>query len=232
MVEFGEIGQHRDRVGADIVLGAEGVERGRDIALHQVLEQFDDARPVGQAQHGAHLLGCDRAGTMGDRLVEDRQRVAHRSLGGAGDHCQRLIVDRRSPSCPAMPRMCSVSMLASTLLQVEALAARQHGDRDLADFGRRENELHMRRRLLERLQQAVEGLRRQHVDFVDDVDLVARRHRRIAHLLDDLADVVDAGVGGGVHLDDVDMAAFHDRLAVLAENREIDGGLVDVVSVL
>ncbi len=85
----------------------------------------------------------------------------------------------------------------------------------------------MRRRLLQRLQQAVEGLVGQHVDLVDDVDLVARRHRRIAHLLDDLADVVDAGVGGRVHLDHVDVAALHDGAAVLALFLQLDGRPVD-----
>jgi hypothetical protein len=57
----------------------------------------------------------------------------------------------------------------------------------------------------------VEGVLRQHVDFVDDVDLVARRDRRIAHRLDDLAHVVDAGMAGGVHLDHVDVPALGDR---------------------
>ena len=52
----------------------------------------------------------------------------------------------------------------------------------------------------------VERLLRQHVHFVDDVDLVARAGRCIAHAVDDLADVVDAGARGGVHLQDVDMA--------------------------
>jgi hypothetical protein len=45
--------------------------------------------------------------------------------------------------------------------------------RDLVRLGRREDELHVRRRLLERLQQRVEGLRGEHVHLVDDVDLVA-----------------------------------------------------------
>ena len=101
--------------------------------------------------------------------------------------------------------------------QVEPLAARQDGDRDLVDLGRREQELDVRRRLLERLQERVERVLRQHVDFVDDIDLVARRDRGIAHRLDDLAHVVDAGVGGGVHLDHVDMPPFGDRAARLAD---------------
>ncbi len=90
-------------------------------------------------------------------------------------------------------------------LQVEPLAARQHRHRHLVHLGGREQELHVPRRLLQRLQQPVEGRFRQHVDLVDDIDLVARRDRRIAHRLNDLADVVDACVAGGIHLDHVDM---------------------------
>ena len=86
------------------------------------------------------------------------------------------------------------------------MAARAHRDRHLLDLGGREQELDVLRRLFERLQQAVEGLLREHVHFVDDVDLGARRDRAIARVLDDLAHVVDAGVRGGVHLDHVDMA--------------------------
>ena len=72
----------------------------------------------------------------------------------------------------------------------------------------------MRRRFFQRLEQRVEGALREHVHFVDDVDLVARLNGRIAHAVDDLAHVVDAGVGGGVHLDHVDVAGFQDGLAM------------------
>jgi hypothetical protein len=71
--------------------------------------------------------------------------------------------------------------------QVETLAARQHRHRHFADFGGGEDEFHMRRRLFQGLEQAVESLLGQHMHFVDDIDLVARRDRGIAHALDDLA---------------------------------------------
>ena len=107
--------------------------------------------------------------------------------------------------------------------QIEALAARQHRHRHLADFGGGEHEFGVLRRLFQRLQERVEGRRRQHVHFVDDVDLVARAGRRIAHAVVDLAHVVDAGVGGGVHFQHVHVPAFHDRLAMHAEHRHVDG---------
>ncbi|MCY1239988.1 hypothetical protein D9M72_528140 [compost metagenome] len=58
--------------------------------------------------------------------------------------------------------------------------------------------------------------------FVDDVDLIARRYRAVANLFDNLSDVIDTGMRGGVHFDDVDMAAIHDRLAVFARHTKVD----------
>ena len=113
-------------------------------------------------------------------------------------------------------------------LEIEADAARTHGDRHLVDFGGREHEFYVRRRLFQGLQEAVEGLLGEHVHFVDDVDLGASRDRAVARVLDDLAHVVDAGVRGRIHLDDVDMSRVHDRLAVDAELGHDDGGLVDL----
>ena len=68
---------------------------------------------------------------------------------------------------------------------------------------------------------------REHVDFVEDIDLVARLHRRVADRVVDLAHVVDAVVRGRVHLDHVEVPAFHDRLAVHAQHRHLDGRACD-----
>ncbi len=106
--------------------------------------------------------------------------------------------------------------------QIEALAARAHGDRDFFDLGRRENEFRMFRRLFERLQQTVEGLLREHMHFVDDIDLGAGEHGAIADRLDDLAHIVDAGVRRRVHFDHIDMARIDDRLTMHAEFRHMD----------
>ena len=143
-------------------------------------EQVDDAGAVGEAEHLPHVVGAHDARGMRDRLVEQRQRIAHRAFGGARDHAERLRLDldvflRRDVAEMAHQH---VGLDAA---QVEALAARQHRHRHLADFGGGEHELGVRRRLLQRLQEGVEGRVRQHVDFVDDVDLVARAGRRVAH---------------------------------------------------
>ncbi len=132
-----------DGIGAGIVLVAQLVERAADVALHQRLEQVDDARAVGKAEHLAHVLGAHRAGGMRDRLVEQRQRVAHRAFGGARDQRQRLRLGVELFLGGDAFQMLHQHR-AVDAAQVEALAARQHRHRHLADLGGGEDELDVR----------------------------------------------------------------------------------------
>ena len=77
-------------------------------------------------------------------------------------------------------------------------------------FGGGEEEFGPLGRLFERFEKGVEGLFREHVDFVDDVDLVFAVARGVADRFVDLPDVVDAPVGGAVDLDDVERLARDD----------------------
>jgi hypothetical protein len=221
--EFGEIGEHHAGSAPVSYCSRNSLKRAGDVAAHQRLEQIDHAGAVGEAEHLPHVVGAHRARGMRDRLVEQRQRIAHRAFRGARDDAERFRLDLDVFLFAIFGEM-RHQHVGIDAAQIEALAARQHRDRHFADFGGGEDELGVRRRLFQRLQeQRVERRRREHVDFVDDVDLVARAHRRIAHAVVDLAHVVDAGVGGGVHLQHVDVPAFHDRLAVHAEHRHVDG---------
>ena len=90
----------------------------------------------------------------------------------------------------------------------------------------------MLRRLLNELEQRVEGVRAEHVDLVDDVDPLSqlrwggqRPHHKVACIL-------DQAVAGGVDLDDVHGPALADRdagrtgvtrLTILAPIRTVDG---------
>src|SRR5207244_12790425 len=75
---------------------------------------------------------------------------------------------------------------------------------DLAVIRRREHEDDVRRRLLQSLQERIEGRLGQLVDLVDDVDLVAPARRRVLHVLAQRPDLFDASVRGAVDLDHVD----------------------------
>ena len=93
-------------------------------------------------------------------------------------------------------------------------------------IGGREDELHVLGRLLERLQHRVECMPRKHVHLVDDVDLEASHHRHVLRAVEEIAHLVDLGVGRRVHLEQVDEAAgidFHARRAFVAGLRRHAG---------
>ena len=90
---------------------------------------------------------------------------------------------------------------------MELQATREDRDRQFLRIGGREQELYVRRRLLQRLEQCVEGMRREHVHFVDQVHLVAPARRRILNVVEQLARVVDLGARGRVDLEQIDEPA-------------------------
>jgi len=87
------------------------------------------------------------------------------------------------------------------------LAAAEHRHRHLLGIGRAEDEDHVLGRLLQGFEEGIEGVRREHVRLVDDVDLAAAEGGRQVHLLAQVPDLVDASVGGGVDLDQVERRA-------------------------
>ena len=54
------------------------------------------------------------------------------------------------------------------------------------------------------------------MDFVDDIDFVVSFDWGVPDLFDEVTDLVDAIIGGGVDLNDVWVGAVSDFLAVLA----------------
>ena len=114
-------------------------------------------------------------------------------------------------------------LLQAQAAEIEPLASAQNGRRDLVRLGGGKDEDDMLGRLFEGLQQSVEGLGRQHVDFIDDVDFVATLGRPVADRFPQLADVVDAAVGGAVDFENVHRVALGDFPAVrtlIARDRE------------
>ena len=225
MGEFQEILHDRRRIGTGAVHLVEDRERFGDMALHQHVEQIVKPGAVGKPQHVAQLVLADLAiagPMMGDRLIQQRKPVAHRSIRGARDQIQRAGGEPDALAPGYVGQVCDQGLRIETA-QIEPLAPRDHGDRDLAHLGGGEDELDAFRRLLQRLQQCVEGARRQHVDFVDDVDLVTGGGWQIAHAVDQLANVRHPGTARGVHLENVDVAVLADGDAVLAHTARFTG---------
>src|SRR5690606_24181373 len=134
-----------------------------------------------------------------------------RTVSRASDQAQSLLFRGDAFLLADTGEVRSQGRLFDTL-QVEAHAARQDRDGDLADFGGGKDENDVRRRLLQRLQQGVEGRGGEHVHFVDDVNLVAGLRGPVADAIDQFAYIVDASSAGRVHLEHVGQAIFGNRL--------------------
>ena len=93
------------------------------------------------------------------------------------------------------------------------MAAGQNSDRQLVGLCRRKDKNRIGRGLLQSLEQSVESRRRQHVDFVDDIDAVFPLSGGIGHLVDDISDIVDAVVGSRVHFHYIKARVRSDRSA-------------------
>ena len=190
-----------------------------------------DRLGVGQAEELADRLGLDASGGGGEQLVQDRLRIAHPAGGEPRDERHRLglgvaAVGRQDPL-----------ELAGDLgdgqaPDVEPLQARQDRRGELLRVRRREHEGDELGRLLERLEERVPGVLRDLVRLVEDVDLAAQVRRGVGEALAQLAHGLDATVGRGVDLDEVEGTALADRdargtaitgVGVGLEVRAVDG---------
>ena len=159
-----QIQHHHHGVGAKVVKGAERGDGRRRLALHQVLEQADGLAPVGETQHVAHDRAGDEFAMVGlnDGLVEQGLCISHRPLRRPRDQQAEASSSHRTraPSASANgDEALGHDHLRLDPAQIEALAPRQDGHRHLPDFGGGEDELGVRRRLFQRLQQGVERRR-------------------------------------------------------------------------
>ncbi len=168
------------------------------------------------AEHRARIGLAQAAAAESDQLVQQAQGIAHAAFGrsryqrhrrrielqmlSSGDELQTFADERgRQP------------------LEAELQTAGKHGDGQLLRVGGRQQEFDMGRRLFQRLEQGIEGVIGEHVDFVDEVHLEAASARRVLHVIEQLAGVVHFRARGCVYLDEIDEAAFVDLPACGAD---------------
>ncbi len=152
------------------------------IARNQGLRELEEVPAIRHAQHLHHTLFGHLALGEADHLVEQRDGVTHAAGCLPREHLQRATFDLHPLFVRESLQVVDDVRLANAL-EVVALTTRQNRDRNLLWFRRREDELRVGRRLLQGLQQRVEGLGREHVYFVDDVDFVPVAARRVPHRL-------------------------------------------------
>src|SRR5690606_26840716 len=141
----------RDRVDA--------LEDGASLPADEGLDQRAHLGATRDAERLRDLDADEPLPTERDDLIEERERVAHRAGGLAGDERDRVVVGGDALLAEDLADPSGDHRLRDEP-EVVALAARADGDGDLVDLRRREDELHMGRRLLERFEERVERRRR------------------------------------------------------------------------
>ena len=228
-----QIIDHHHRIGPKGIEAAKLLQRCVGGARHYLLKEGNGRSAVRQPQHVAHHGGGRGLAAIGldNGLIEQRKCIAHRAFRRPGDQGEPFLGD---------PNIFGVANRFQPLdqhvrldpAQIKSLTARQNGHRHLANFGSGEDEFDVRRRLFQGLQQGVERGRRQHVHFVDDIDLVARLDRRIARAVQQLAHLIDLGAAGGVELQHIHVPAFDNGPAMAAFVAQGHRGAVNLVGLI
>ena len=156
-----------------------------------------------RSQQGLQIRMHDRLAAERYRLVKQAQAIAHTALAGPGKSHQAPLLNHDLILIDHMAKPFD-DLGSRNPPEVVMLAAGENRRRNLVNLGGGKNKYYMRRRLLQRLQQRVEGRVRQHVDFVDDVDSVLPTKRSKLHVLSDLAHIVHARIGRPIDLHDID----------------------------
>ena len=157
-----------------------------------------DIRARHGVQHGCHRVGAVGSPARSRYGVERRQGVPRRPAAG-GQHVGHIGVGHRQAGVGSHRPDMALQRIGGQQFEVQVLGAAADRRRHLVRLGRAEHEHHVGGWFLEGLQQGVLGARREHVHLVEHVHLgPARRAER--HPADELANVVDLVVGGGVQL--------------------------------
>ena len=188
---------------------AQSIGKGHDIRAtrsDQRVENRHDMTTIDGAQHLAHAGFGQHTGAKCDRLIGQRQGIAHRTSRRTRQQAQRAGIGRHRFSLQHCRQM-SKHRLRRHRSQIELQATRQDGDRHLLRIRRGEHEFKVIRRLFQRLQHRIEGGVGQHMDFVDHVDLEAAEYRLVDRLIEQLRNLLDTPIRCGVQFDVVDEAA-------------------------
>ena len=193
----------------------EGHQHVDVVAREQHLRHAEIGVVVQHVQRLGHVAVVQRRAAERHGLVEHRQRVAHAAVGLLRDEVQRLFV-RRDALLGGDVFEVFDRIFDADAVEIVDLAAREDRGDDFVFLGGRQNEDGVGGRLLQRLEEGVEGCGREHVDLVDDEHRVTAHLRDDAHLFDQRADVLHGVVRRGVQLVDVERTSLVERAARFA----------------
>ncbi len=161
-------------------------------------------------------------GRGGDGLIHDGERIAHGAVAGFGKQGERGVFGGDF-FLPGNHLELGEDVVEFDGVKAEVLAAGADGLGNVFWLRGGHHEDDVGGRLLECLEQRVEGGVGDLVSFVEDIDFVAVAGGGVAGGVAEFADFVDAAIGGGVDFDDVDGVALADFDAGIADAARLGG---------
>ena len=195
----GQLDQQLTRVLAQDHLLLEDCQAGRAIAIGNGPIQAIHGFLPDQAEQIAHLFFADSVIAQNAALIQDADSIPNTAVRLQGNEPDRL---RRGVDSGLAGDVGQVvrQFAHADPSEVIPLTTGQDSRGDPVRLGGRQHENHMGRRFLQRFQQSVERLVGQHVDFIDDINLIAGLRRRKLHIFPQIANLVDAPVRCGIDL--------------------------------
>ena len=191
-----------------------GKER-RNVSLSQGHCGIVNKRAGRLTQNVANRLLRNDAAAVNGELLKRRQSVTHaaaRMTNNKIDSC--VFVGKALVFADVDQVLCH--LISGNRAEVEALHAGQNSCKNFLRIGGTHDKRHVRRGLLQRLEQSVKRRRGKHMHLVDDVDLALAAHRSVASARNNLfSHVINAGVRSGVNLKDIWMLTDSNQLTVL-----------------
>ena len=203
-----------------------GKER-RNVSLSQSHCSIVNKRAGRLAQNVANRLLRNDAAAVNGELFKRRQSVTHATTRMTNNKVNSCVfVGKALVFTDVDQVLCH--LISSNGTEVKALHARKNSCKNFLRIGGTHDKRHVRRRLLQRLEQGVKCRRGKHVHLVDNVDLALAAHGGITSARNNLFSyVINAGVRGSVNLKDVWMLAGSNQLTVLASTiRQMTRSLV------
>lgn len=203
-----------DELGSDSF----GLNTGIKEVFQEVVDFFGVASRVGFEKLGKGLClgeaeglfeeggGDGLVGESGD-LVEDTERITEGAAAAADNDIEGAVFDGDFFGVSDFTEVLFHSFGVGKAESVD-LGAGGNGNRDFVGVSGRHDENDVLGRFFESFQKGVGGGFSQHMDLVDNVYLVFPFCRGDDGFFAELADIVDAGVGGGVDFDDVEITVF------------------------
>ncbi len=196
-------------------LGDLGHGRG-GILPQNGFQQLVQMAVIERPQHRQHAVEAHAAVAVSQRLIGQAQCIAHTAVGGFGQGQQGAWFEGLSLLIQHPFKLLGNLGLIQTL-QMKLQAARENGNGQLLRIRGGQQKLHIGGRLFQGFQQRVEAVARQHVHFIDEVDLEAAAGRTVLHVVEQLAGIFHLGSRRRVNLQQVDKVALIDLAAGIAD---------------